>query len=62
MMTADEYIALVLDRMPRGTPMRSQIAMELRAHIDERVRQGRPLAEVLDQLGDVERLAESSPS
>ena len=59
MMSADEYIALVLSRMPRDTPMRSQIAMELRAHIDERVRQGRPLAEVLDQLGDIEKLAES---
>lgn len=59
MMTADEYIALVLDRLPRDTPMRQQIAMELRAHIDERVRQGRPLAEVLGQLGDIEKLAES---
>ena len=58
-MTADEYIALVLSRMPRDTPMRSQIAMELRAHIDERVRQGRPLSEVLDQLGDIETLGES---
>ena len=59
MMTADEYIALVLDRLPQDIPMRHQIAMELRAHIDERVQQGRPLAEVLDQLGDIETLAES---
>ena len=58
-MTADEYIALVLDRLPRDTPMRPQIAMELRAHIDERVRQGRPLGEILDHLGDIEKLAES---
>jgi uncharacterized RDD family membrane protein YckC len=59
MMTAEEYIASVIDRMPRGTPMHAQIAMELRGHIAERVGQRRPLDEVLRQLGDPEKLAES---
>jgi uncharacterized RDD family membrane protein YckC len=59
MMTADEYIAIVIDRMPVDTPMRRQIADELRAHIDERTRQGHALADILQQLGDPEKLAES---
>ncbi len=59
MTTPEEYIASVLERMPRDTPMRSQIAMELRALIDERTRERRPLADVLRQLGDPEKLAES---
>jgi uncharacterized RDD family membrane protein YckC len=59
MTTAEEYIARVLDRMPRDTPMREQIALELRGHIAERVAGGRPLAEVLQQLGDTDKLAES---
>jgi uncharacterized RDD family membrane protein YckC len=59
MMTAEEYIASVIDRMPPGTPMRTQIAMELRGHIAERVGQRRPLDDVLRQLGDPEKLAES---
>jgi len=59
MMTAEEYIAGVIDRMPRGTPMREQIAQELRGHIAERVAQGHTLSDVLHQLGDQEKLAES---
>jgi uncharacterized RDD family membrane protein YckC len=59
MMTAEEYIAGVMDRMPRGTPMREQIADELRSAIADRMAQGRTLEEVLRQLGDQERLAES---
>ncbi|MEP6495047.1 MAG: RDD family protein [bacterium] len=39
--------------------MRSQIAMELRAHIAERSGDGRPLADVLRQLGNPTTLAES---
>lgn len=58
-MTAEEYVAIVLDRLPRDTPMREQIAAELRAHIDDRVRQGAALEVVLHQLGDPEKLAES---
>jgi uncharacterized RDD family membrane protein YckC len=58
-MTAEDYIAQVLDRMPRDTPTREQIALELRGHIAERVGGGRPLADVLQQLGDPGRLAES---
>jgi uncharacterized RDD family membrane protein YckC len=59
MRTAEEYVASVLERMPHGVPNRDQIAMELRAHIAERTANGTPLADVLAQLGDPERLAES---
>jgi len=58
-MTANEYVDRVLDCMPRETPMREQIAMELRALIEERMRGGRSIAEVIAQLGDPEKLAES---
>lgn len=58
-MTAEEYVNLVLDEMPRATAMRSQIAQELRAHIAERVAHGRSLDEVLRQLGHPVALAES---
>jgi uncharacterized RDD family membrane protein YckC len=57
--TAEEYIANVVDRLPRHTPMRAQIEMELRALIEERVQQGQPLDDILRKLGDPERLAES---
>src|ERR671924_403675 len=59
MMTADEYVNSVLDQMPRGTPMRAQIATELRAHIAERVAHGHSLDDVLRQLGDPVMLADS---
>ncbi len=59
MKTADDYIQRVLRQLPRGTPLRSQIALELRAHIDERVSSGRPLHAVVEQLGDPRTLAES---
>ena len=59
MTTADDYINRVLDPMPRSTPTRSQIAMELRGHIAERMGHGQPLDDVLRQLGDPARLAES---
>lgn len=58
-MTANEYVDRVLDCMPRETPMREQIATELRALIEERMRGGRSIAEVIAQLGDPEKLAES---
>lgn len=45
--------------MPQATPQRSQIALELRGHIAERLGLGDPLDEVLRQLGDPVALAES---
>src|SRR5262245_48390573 len=59
MMTAEAYIHQVLDRLPRATPNRDQIAMELRGHIAERTGAGLSEADVLRQLGDPSRLAES---
>ena len=56
-MTADDYVNRVLDWMPRGTPRRDQIGTELRGHISERVASGRPLPDVLQQLGDPAALA-----
>jgi uncharacterized RDD family membrane protein YckC len=58
-MTADLYVQSVIDLVPRGLPLRDQIAMELRSHIAERVAHGQPLEEVLKQLGDPLTLAES---
>jgi uncharacterized RDD family membrane protein YckC len=57
--TIDDYINRVLAAMPAGTPDRSQIAVELRGHIAERIGAGRPADEVLRQLGDPVALAES---
>jgi uncharacterized RDD family membrane protein YckC len=57
--TADDYVNSVLRRMPAQTPRRSQIALELRGHIAERLGFGHPLEEVLRQLGDPVALAES---
>jgi uncharacterized RDD family membrane protein YckC len=56
---ADQYIQRVIANMPRATPLRAQIAMELRGHISERVDRGQPLEDVLRQLGDPVKLAES---
>ena len=58
-MISDDYIARVLDALPRSMPLRSQIALELRGHIAERVGHGAAEAEVLRQLGDPIALAES---
>ena len=58
-MTAEQYIERVIDTMPRATPLRAQIALELRGHIAERISNGQPLAEVITQLGDPGKLAES---
>jgi uncharacterized RDD family membrane protein YckC len=55
----DLYINSVIDHVPSGLPLREQIAMELRGHIAERMAQGQPLDEILRQLGDPEKLAES---
>ena len=59
MTTADDYINRVLSLLPRATPMRAQIAVELRGHIEERVAHGQTVGEVLRQLGDPALLAES---
>ncbi len=58
-MTADAFIARVLDALPPATPMRDQIALELRGRIDERLAAGQSLDTALGQLGDPTRLAES---
>lgn len=55
----DDYIDRVLGQLPRATPMRAQIAMELRGHIAERVAHGSSVDDVLRQLGDPTALAES---
>lgn len=58
-MTTDDYLDQVLAHLPRTTPRRQQIALELRGHIEERLATGQPLDEVLRQLGDPAVLAES---
>ncbi len=45
--------------IPQATAMAAQIAMDLRSHIAERLDAGQPIDEVVKQLGDPERLAES---
>lgn len=59
MNTSETYIQRVTDYLPRSGSMRSQIAMELRGHISERIENGRAVDEVLQQLGDPKTLAES---
>jgi uncharacterized RDD family membrane protein YckC len=59
MITGDDYVNRVIDRLPRASPVRSQIAMELRAHIAEHLERGQPLADVVRQLGDPVALADS---
>jgi uncharacterized RDD family membrane protein YckC len=56
---ADDYINQVLGMMPGATPNRDQIAAELRAHIAERLAAGHQEGDVLRQLGDPVKLAES---
>jgi uncharacterized RDD family membrane protein YckC len=58
-MTTDLYVHEVLNRLPYGTPLREQIAAELRATIAERIAHGEPAEAVLRQLGDPGALAES---
>ncbi len=58
-MTTDMYLEQLLAHLPRTTPSRQQIALELRGHIEERLAGGEPLADVLRQLGDPAVLAES---
>jgi len=58
-MTAESYVDRVLAALPRATPRREQIAMELRGHIAERRAAGQSEEEVLRLLGDPRLLAES---
>jgi uncharacterized RDD family membrane protein YckC len=55
----DQYIASVMAHIPPATTLASQVAMDLRSHIAERLDAGQPIDEVVRQLGDPERLAES---
>ena len=58
-MSSDElYISEVVARLPR-TALRTQVAMEVRSHIAERVEHGQTVDEALRQLGDPVTLAES---
>jgi uncharacterized RDD family membrane protein YckC len=57
--TADDYVNTVLAMMPPTMPQRQQIAAELRSHIAERLAHGHPLDDVLRQLGDPAKLADS---
>ncbi|HUF16964.1 MAG TPA: RDD family protein, partial [Thermoanaerobaculia bacterium] len=58
-MNENDYIDRVLALLPRATPLRAQIEMELRGHIAESIAQGHSLDEAVAQLGDPVRLAES---
>lgn len=58
-MTGDRYVQSVLHFVPPGLPVAEQIAMDLRSHIAERVREGHQVDAVLRQLGDPLTLAES---
>lgn len=59
MTTAEGYVKEVLRSMPAATPQRSQIALELRGHIAERLATGQSIDEVVRQLGSPVTLAES---
>jgi uncharacterized RDD family membrane protein YckC len=54
-----QYIDRVAACLPPSTPLRSQIALELRSLIEERAARGERLEDVLRQLGDPRTLAES---
>jgi uncharacterized RDD family membrane protein YckC len=59
-MSSDEaYIRQVMARLPRAAALRTQVAMELRSHIAERMDHGQSVDEALRQLGDPVALAES---
>jgi uncharacterized RDD family membrane protein YckC len=58
-MTEQQFINQAVDRVPRATALRAQVAMELRGLIAERVQHGQPIDDVLRQLGDPVTFAES---
>ena len=55
----DAYINKVVARLPRAAALRTQVAMEVRSHIAERVDHGQTVDDALQQLGDPVALAES---
>jgi uncharacterized RDD family membrane protein YckC len=55
----DDYIARALDRLPPGSEIRSQVEMEIRSHVAERMDHGDLIDVALRQLGDPIVLAES---
>jgi uncharacterized RDD family membrane protein YckC len=57
--TMDDYIKQVVERMPADNPLRSQIALELKGTIGERLARGQSMDDVLRQLGDPASFAES---
>ena len=59
MTIADDYINSVVDRMPRGTPLRAQIELELRGNIAAHQERGQSIEDVVRQLGDPAALADS---
>ena len=59
MTAAEQYIDRVVKRIPPGMPLRQQVALDLRALIAERLEHGQSIEQILLQLGDPERLAES---
>lgn len=58
-MSADAYIHKVVARLPRRAALRTQVAMEVRSHIAERLDHGQTVDDALRQLGDPVALAES---
>ncbi len=59
-MSPDElYVRQVIDRLPHVAAVRSQVEMEIRSHIAERLEHGQTVGEALRQLGDPVILAES---
>jgi uncharacterized RDD family membrane protein YckC len=60
MSTEESYIDQVMARLPRVATLKSQVAMELRSHIAERVEHGQTVDDALRQLGDPVTLAESN--
>ena len=59
-MTAEEsYIAQVVARLPRVPALQTQVAMEVRSHIAERVEHGDSVTDALHRLGDPIELADS---
>ena len=59
MSTEESFIDQVMARLPRVAALKSQVAMELRSHIAERVEHGQTVDDALRQLGDPVTLAES---
>jgi len=55
----DDYVARVLEHLPPGSEIRSQVEMEIRSHIAERLEHGHAVADALAQLGDPAVLADS---